>query len=153
MIDRIGGRGTLGGIWCRLKEMKLVVGIKRMHSDISSATTEELESLGSSLAMNRSMDYRMSDLEDFVTTVDSHKSPLICSLRMRMATLGIDSPSDEDTSDSSESDSDSNSNQGSGRAHHRRAEVLWYRDDVRVVVESSGEDADIDSYADGQAEE
>ena len=46
-----------------------------MHSDISSATTEELESLGSSLAMNRSMDYRMSDLEDFVTTVDSHKSP------------------------------------------------------------------------------
>ena len=124
-----------------------------MHSDISSATTEELESLGSSLAMNRSMDYRMSDLEDFVTTVDSHKSSLICSLRMRMATLGIDAHSDEDTSDSSESDSDSNSNQGSGRAHHRRAEVLWYRDDVRVVVESSGEDADIDSYADGQAEE
>ena len=70
----------MGRIWRPLKEMQLVVGIKRLRQDVSATSSKDLESLGSSLARNPRMEYKLSDLEVFITTVDRDRNSSITSL-------------------------------------------------------------------------
>ena len=105
-LNRIGGAGTLGRVRRSLKEMQLVVRIKRLRTEVLSASSDELISLGSSLSRNSMMDHRLWDLQDLVESVDSHKGSSISS------TLGVDSLTDYT---SSESDSDSGNEDGGQR--------------------------------------
>ena len=105
-LNAIGGRGTLGRVWRRLKELQLVVGVKRMRPSLSEASSSDITDLCASLSSNGGFDFRLSDVEDLVTSVDSHKSSVLSALRMRMASLAVESDSQESTESSSDEDSD-----------------------------------------------
>ena len=104
-INLIGGAGTLENIWRRIKELHLVVGVERLWSEVSSASSEELESLCMSVSRNPDASNSFSDLKDLITTVDSHRSSVLSSLWMRLVALGVEflqsncSYSTEDTDD------------------------------------------------------
>ena len=144
-LNAIGGRGTLGRVWRRLKELQLVVGVKRMRPSLSEASSSDITGLLASLSSNEGFDYRLSDVEDLVTSVDSHKSSVLSALRMRMASLAVESETEESTESSSgEEDSDTESSLGEneiGVVEH--IEIERYGDDMNLVfpedeIESSG---------------
>ena len=105
-LNAIGGRGTLERVWRRLKELQLVVGVKRLRPSLSEASSSDITDLCASLSSNRGFDFRLSDVEDLVTSVDSHKSSVLLALRMRMASQAVETDSPESTESSSSEDSE-----------------------------------------------
>ena len=123
-----------------LKEMELVVGVKRLRESGSDLSHEDLTSLGSSISMNRNMEYTLADMDDLITSIDSHRSSVISGLRMRIMELGIESGS-ENPYDSDNTDSSSESEvESEGRAvlvgvEPRLIQSQAYGDDVVEVYE------------------
>lgn len=146
-FDRVGGDGTLGRVWRRLKELELVVGVKRLRDTGSDISSEEIISLGSSISMNRKMEYTLADMDDLITTIDSHRSSVISGLRMRLLELGIESGSDNpyesDSTESSQDTDDSDRDTVDGAVLEMGSLVVraqLFRDDLVVVYERDEED-------------
>ena len=128
-FNTVGGRGKLGRVWRRPKELELIVGVKRLRTSISEASSDELISLSSSISMNRMMDHRLSDLDNLAVTVDSHSSSVISALRMRIADLGVESDDSYSSSDSSDSPTETDTSGTSGNEER----IVRFRDDVILL--------------------
>ena len=131
-FNDVGGRGTLGRVWRRLKELELVVGVKRLRTSISEASSDELISLSSSISTNRMMDHRLSDLDELAVSVDSHSSSVISALRLRIAELGVESEDSHSSSDSSDSYTEMDNGE----------RILRFRDDVVLLNTRQRDGAD-----------
>ena len=134
-VNQVGGSGTLGRVWRQLKELELVVGIKRLRSEISDASSDEIIEMASSISMNRGMERTLTDVEDLIESVDSHTSRTISALRMRLAAIGVESDSSytESSDDSSESGDGQNRYEVVGR--YLDDVVLESQQDNRSVIE------------------
>ena len=116
-----------------------------MRPSLSEASSSDITGLFASLSSNEGFDFRLSDVEDLVTSVDSHKSSVLSALRMRMASLAVESENEESTesiSGGEDSGSESREEEYDGGAAEN-LEIERYRDDMNVVfqedeIESSG---------------
>ena len=111
------------------------MGIKRLRSEVSDASSDEIIEMASSISMNRGMERTLSDVEDLIESVDSRTSRTISALRMRLAAIGVDS----DTSYTESSDDSSESGDGQIRygvvERYVDAVVLEAQQDNRSDIE------------------
>ena len=105
--------------------------VKRMRQEISDILSEDLISFGSSLMMKRNLEYTQSDMDDLLSTVDSHRSSVLSSLRRRLIMLGLESGTESNKTESSESSNYSEEENDGNRINPER--VARFADDVRLV--------------------